>query len=235
MDRDTIQQLIAHFDEMVFERRADVLKSVLSQRTRHLCIVLEDIFNPMNASAVARSCECFGVQDIHTMENWNECDFSREVTMGAHDWLSFHHYQAEELGEHHNHSATKECLLKLKTQGYRLIATTPHESNVTLETVPLEEPVALVFGSELRGISDVALDLVDDRLSIPMQGFTESLNLSVTVAICLQQLTARLRASNIHWQLPEEQSEDIYLDWLRQSVKNSEVIERIFLERLSKV
>ncbi|MEM1427250.1 MAG: RNA methyltransferase, partial [Cyanobacteria bacterium P01_H01_bin.130] len=112
--------LIAHFQEFLTENRRDRFRTVLSKRTRQITVVLEDIYQPHNASAVLRSCDGFGVQDIHTIETRNDFSPNRNVSIGADRWLTLHrHNQA-------NANNTTACLSKLKSQGYTLVATTPH-------------------------------------------------------------------------------------------------------------
>ncbi|MEI7982949.1 MAG: RNA methyltransferase, partial [Bacteroidota bacterium] len=176
------------------------------------------------ASAVLRSCDCFGIQDVHIIENRNKYEVNPDVALGASKWLNLFRYSGFE-------NNTVMCLKSLKQKGYRLVATSPHLNDFTPETLPLEKKTALLFGTELAGLTPAALDLADDFIKIPMVGFTESLNISVSAAIFLQTLTHRLRLSNVPWQLNKTEQDEIMLAWLRQSVNKSEVIIRELLKK----
>jgi tRNA (guanosine-2'-O-)-methyltransferase len=217
--------LIEYLSQFVSERRVQLFDAVLDQRTRYITLVLEDIYQPHNASAVLRSCECFGIQDVHLIENVNEYRISPEVALGSNKWLSiFRHNQQK--------SNTSLALHSLKDKGYRIVATSPHKNDCNLEDFDLQKgKTALVFGSELTGLSDEALEIADEFVKIPMTGFTESLNISVTAAICVHYLTGKLKKDpSIFWEIPKDEKQEIKLSWLRNSIKNSDIIEKRFLE-----
>jgi tRNA (guanosine-2'-O-)-methyltransferase len=219
------EHLIQYLSGFVTERRLKLFDSVLEQRTRYLTIALEDIFQPHNASAVLRSCECFGVQDIHIIENQNTWEISKDVALGSHKWLNIHRYNQ-------NPENTVEALKQIKNNGYRIIATSPHKRNHNLEDFDVTGgKFALLFGSELNGLSKAALDAADGFLRIPMNGFTESLNISVTAAICIHHLTSAIRKKNIKWQLTNSEKQEIKLDWLKQSIRRSELIIKAYYEQ----
>lgn len=215
------RSLVSYLSRFVTEERYQKFRDIIINRTRHITIALEDIFQPHNASAVLRTCDCFGIQDVHIIENRNKYEVNPDVALGSSKWLDIIKYNGSDEN-------TLACLNDLKNQGYRLVATTPHESGFVPETLPLERKIALLFGTELAGLSDVAMDMADDFIRIPMVGFTESLNISVSAAILIQSLTQRLRTSDIPWQLTETEIEHILLNWLRRSINNSEIIIRGF-------
>jgi tRNA (guanosine-2'-O-)-methyltransferase len=144
-----------------------------------------------------------------------------DVALGSSKWLNLIHYNS-------NRDNTITCLNNLKQQGYRLIATSPHKDDFTPESLPLEQKSVLIFGTELAGLTTVALEMADDFIKIPMVGFTESLNISVSAAIFIQTLTSRLRASAIQWQLSGEEQSEIMVHWLKNSIKKSEHLVRDF-------
>jgi tRNA (guanosine-2'-O-)-methyltransferase len=218
--------LIAFLQEYVTPERLEKFHQVLSQRTRHLTVVLEDIYQSQNASAVLRSCECFGIQDVHIIENSNLFDINPEVVMGASKWLSLHRYNQQEFN-------TISCLKSLRDKGYRLIATSPDPGGVSLDALPLEQKTALLFGTELEGLSPQALEMADGHMHIPMMGFTESFNISVSVAICLHHLTRKLHNGSINWQLPAGDYQQLLLEWIKKSIKSADALERFFLENQS--
>ncbi len=225
MSNEEKQQLIAFFKTFVTEQRFEKMMHVLSLRTEYITVVLEDIYQPHNASAVLRSCDAFGIQDVHIIENRNKYRINPGVALGSSQWLTLHRYDRDE-------SNTMEAMESLKEKGYRIIATTPYSTNVSLEKFNLEEgKTALLFGTEMYGLSETALSHADVYMQIPMYGFVESFNISVSCAISIHHLTYRLRNSSIKWQIDEDRRIDILLDWFRRSIKRSEVYEKIFYEQ----
>jgi len=220
------EKLTEHLSQFISDRRLHLFDTLLNLRTRYLTVVLEDIFQAHNASAVLRSCECFGVQDVHIIENYNEYRISPDVALGANKWLSLFHYNRQQQN-------TSQTLESLKNQGYRIIATTPHKNDRNLEEFDIKKgKFALVFGAELKGLSPISLDMADEFVKIPMVGFTESLNVSVTAALCIHHLTSKLRNDpDIQWRLTKDEKLEIKLNWLRNSIKKSALIEKEFLDQ----
>lgn len=218
------KELIHYLKQFVSETRRAKFDQVLNYRTRHIAMVLEDIYQPHNASAVLRSCDIFGIQDIHIIENKNAYTVNKDIAMGSPKWLTLHKYRKSE-----NNSL--ECIRQLKEQGYRIVATTPHERDCVLDELPVDQPLALFMGTELTGISDTVREHADEFVKIPMYGFTESFNISVTAALCLQVLVRKLHASDIDWHLKEQEKEELLLKWLRNSIPKVELIEKDFAQR----
>jgi tRNA (guanosine-2'-O-)-methyltransferase len=215
--------LVIHFSDFMTDRRNELFRRIAGQRTRYITVVLEDIFQSHNASAVLRSCEVFGIQDVHFIENRFQYELNPDIALGSWKWLTLNRY----AGSPEN---TTACLTKLKSEGYRIIATTPHKRDTTAVNLDLEKgKVALLFGTELEGLSANALSMADEFLKIPMVGFTESLNISVSTALIVHQLTERLRNSSIKWQLEENEITTLLLQWMRNSIKMSESIEKKFI------
>ena len=220
------EELINYLESFILESRKQTLDKVLSCRTRYITFVLEDLFQPHNASAVLRSCDCFGIQDIHIIENKNKYAPNIEIAMGSEQWLTLKKYNKLE----HN---SKLALNELKNQGYRIIATSLKPKSIALNDFDLNKgKCAIVFGTELTGISDVVTEMADEFITIPMVGFTESLNISVAAALIAQNLTDRLRNSDLNWQIPNIEKLDIKLTWLRNSIKKVNLIERRFFEKM---
>jgi tRNA (guanosine-2'-O-)-methyltransferase len=189
------------------ERRAKIEKNA-HERTRYVTVVLEDIFQAHNTSAVLRSCDCFGVQDVHIIEQKHHYTLHESVAKGASQWLTINRYNAKD------HNNTELCFQTLREQGYHIAATTPHTNDLLIEELPLDHKVALVFGTEQEGLSKYALEHADYFVKIPMYGFTESLNISVSTGISLYETTKRLRASATQWRLSEEEIITLELEWL---------------------
>ncbi len=219
------KELIEHLASYLTPNRQALFNSVLQQRTRYLTVVLEDIFQPQNASAVLRTCDCFGIQDVHIIENRNDFEVDREVAMGASKWLSLKKYNQLEQN-------SLEAIRQLKGNGYRIVATSPHINDQELHNFDMSKgKAALVFGSELPGISEIIKDEADEFLKIPMYGFTESFNISVSAAIILHHLTLKMKQdAAIEWNLSQEEQQEIKLEWIRRSIKRSELIEQRFRE-----
>ena len=217
------KKLLAYFEGYLTDKRKCTFNNVLDNRTRHFTVVLEDIYQAHNASAVLRTCDIFGVQDIHAIENKYTNKVSRHVAKGSQKWLNINRYRTD--GDN-----TKICLNSLKDKGYQIIATTPHNNSCLLQDFDVTKKSAFVFGVEAEGVSDYVMDNADGFLKIPMVGFTESLNISVAAAIILQDVTTKLRNSDVKWQLSEEEKEILYFDWVKKTIKNVDKIEEHYLK-----
>jgi tRNA (guanosine-2'-O-)-methyltransferase len=209
--------------EYMTPERIALFEEVIQSRTKHVAVVLEDPYQPHNASAVLRSCDCFGIQNVHVIENQNEFNVNKNVALGAGKWLNIHKYHSQQ-------NNTRFCLDHLKASGYRIVATSPHEGT-EIGDLDLTSPMALVFGTELEGISDTVVEMADEMTRIPMYGFTESFNISVATALCLYQVTQNMRQSDVDWHFSEKEQLAIKLVWAKSSVKDSAaIIERKILD-----
>lgn len=214
-----LSEEIKYLEQFTTERRKQLFHRIAAKRTNYITVVLEDIFQPHNASAVLRSCDCFGIHNVHIIENRNTYHVNPEVALGSDKWLSITKYKSKRQN-------SAQAIDKLKKFGYRIIATTPHRDDIDLEQFDLlQGKFALMFGTELSGLSDTALDMADEYLKIPMHGFTESFNISVSAAIILHFLTHKLRNSTkIKWNLSDAEKNEIILHWLKVTVKDSDRI-----------
>lgn len=199
-------------------RKARFLK-VLSTRTNHFTVAMEDIFQLHNTSAVMRSCEVFGIQQLNVIEEKYGKSIDKEIAMGAQKWVDVNRFEN-----------ISDCITTLKGKGYQIIATTPHENDCMLDDFDISKPSALFFGTERDGLSQEVLDQADGFLKIPMVGFTESLNISVSAAIIIQNLMGRLHKSELDWQLSEEEILEKRLAWARNSIKDIKRIEKRYFE-----
>jgi len=224
MDEATQNKLTAHFLLYISDRRRDLLQQVLSQRTRHITMVLEDIYQSQNASAVIRTCECMGVQDIHIIENESKFSVNKDVVKGSVKWVDIMKYQKEKGAD--------LCFEQLKKKGYKILVTDPSPDGVSIYDVDIHEKIALVMGNELKGTSDRAISHADLKVKIPMYGFTESMNISVSAAICLNTLIPKLHQSEVSWQLTADEIVDIRFRWLRKMMKRPEIMEKEFLKSI---
>ena len=221
----TKEKLLNHLLSFVSEERKKRFNEVLKYRTRHISVLLEDIYQPHNASAVLRSCDLTGVLDVHIIENKNEYDVNPEVALGSSKWLYLIKYNNKK-------DNTLNAINTLKKSGYTVVATTPHKNAHDLDSLPIDKKIVVLFGTELTGLSDIAIESADEHLRIPMYGFTESYNISVSAAISLFTLSQRLRASSINWKLSDDEVTDVMLDWARRSISRSEIIEKHFIDNM---
>lgn len=213
--------LTQYLEGFVSERRRGRLKEVLEERTNHVTVVLEDVYQSHNFSAVLRSADIFGIQSINFIENRNKYKISEDVSMGSTQWLTLNRYQ-----KHENN--TKTCLSELKAKGYKIVATSLHKNSVTLRELDVTQPIALVFGTELTGITKDVEDMADEFVKLPMYGFTESFNISVCAALCMYDLSTKIRKEIPNYHLSDQEKEDIYIEWLKASVKKHDLIIKEF-------
>lgn len=221
------KKLINHFNEFIVDERRELFEKKIQERTKHITIVLENIYQGRNISASIRSADCFGIQDVHIIENNNLFNQDPSVSIGSEKWISLYRYNQKKQN-------TKDTINKLKRDGYKIIVTTPHAKAKTLYDLNISNKNALLFGSEGDGCSEIALNMADEKIKIPLYGFSESFNISVSVALCLQHLTFKLRKSNFNWKLTNQEKEKIMLQWLKKSINSSNKIEELFINNLKK-
>ena len=223
------KEYMHYLEQFVTEKRRSLFKKVLEDRTRHFTVAIEDIYQPQNAAAVVRSCEVFGIQDVHVIENKYNFYASNQVAKGAQKWLSFHNFSDRETPN------TSNCIDSLREKGYQIVATTPHNDASMLPDFDVTKKTAFFFGVEKEGLSDEVLEKADGSLKIPMVGFTESLNISVAAAIILHDVTSRVKASGVPWQLSDEEKAELYLEWLEKSIKSIKRIKEHYFKKLGSV
>lgn len=213
-------ELLEHLQTYLTDHRNARFQKVLSERTRHFTVVTEDVYQLHNTSAVMRTCDVFGIQDLHVVEEKVSKRIDKEIAMGAQKWVDFKRYHS-----------IKECISNLKSSGYQIIATTPHENSTMLHEFDVSKKSAFFFGREMDGLSDKVMNEADGFLKIPMYGFTESLNISVSAAIILQSVVSKMKQSNVNWELSEEEKFDVEMQWLKKTIKASEeIIERYYVD-----
>lgn len=219
--------VLQYISQYVTEHKRNFIEKVLAQRTRYVTIVLEDIYQSQNASAVIRTCECMGIQDVHIVENSNKYSANRNVLKGADKWVTLHRYRDK------TNNQTQICFQQLRNKGYRIIAADPGEFNHAVHEMDLSQPVAIVMGNELHGLSPYTYQHCDERVTIPMYGFTGSLNISVSAALCIQSVIRRIHNTDIPVGLSIEEKEALRYDWYKKIVKRSSIIEREFLRTIA--
>ena len=188
-----------YLEGFLTDNRKEKFLKVLGNRTNHFTVAIEDVFQLHNTSAVMRSCEVFGVQQLNVVEEKFGKSIDKEIAMGAQKWVDVNRYES-----------ISNCVESLKNKGYQIIATTPHENDCFMDDFDISKPSALFFGTERDGLSEEVMKNADGFLKIPMVGFTESLNISVSAAITLQNLKR--------------------LQWAKNSIKDIKRIEARYYE-----
>ena len=212
--------LLEYLEDFISENRKQRFLDVLKNRTKHFTIAMEDVYQMHNTSAVMRSCEVFGIQELNVIEQKYGKSIDKQIAMGAQKWV--------DIKEHEDAAS---CVKSLREQGYQIIATTPHNESCLIHEFDITKPSALFFGTEINGLSEDIMNNADGYLKIPMVGFTESLNISVSAAIIIQDITNRLRNSTIDWKLSEEEILEKRLDWTRKTIKDAAFVESKFYEK----
>lgn len=152
---------------------------MLGRRQPSLTVVLEDVHDPWNASAVLRSCDAVGVLDVHLVyvnDPPPRKAFDRKTSGSAAKWIRLH-----------THTSIETCYDYLRVRGFTIFASALRADSQDVYDLDFRNPTALVLGNEMRGISDLAADLADGTYLIPMQGMVESLNISVACAVSLYE------------------------------------------------
>jgi tRNA (guanosine-2'-O-)-methyltransferase len=211
---------LAYLEGFLTESRKERFNSVLKNRTNHFTIAMEDIYQLHNTSAVMRSCEVFGIQQLNVVEQRFGKRIDSEIAMGAQKWVDINCY-----------ATMQECINAVKEKGYQIIATTPHNDSCLLHEFDITKRSAIFFGTERDGLSKEVLDQADGYLKIPMVGFTESLNISVSAAIIIESITSRLRQSNLNWNLSEEEQLEKRLAWAKNTIKDIKGIEERYYSK----
>jgi len=210
--------LLEHLESYLTENRLERFDTVIQQRTKHFTVATEDVYQLHNTSAVIRSCDVFGIQEVNIVEERNSKRIDREIAMGAQKWVDLNRYHS-----------IKHCIKAVKDKGYQIVATTPHTKDCMLHEFDVTKKSCFFFGRETQGLSQEVLEEADVYLKIPMSGFTESLNISVSAAIILQHVTTKLKQTKIDWRLTKEEQLNKRLDWCKETIKSyDEIIERFY-------
>ena len=218
----SVKEQVEYLSEFVTDYKNDLFRRLIAERTSYVTMVLEDFYQQHNCSAVLRSCDCFGIQNVHIIENMNTFTDNSEISMGASDWLTIHRHRKRE-------NNTIETIDILKSQGYRIIATTPHEQDTFIDQIDLHKgKMAFCMGTELTGLSDDVLTRADEFVKVPMYGFTESYNVSVCAALLMYSVVQRLRQTEIDWHLSDEERDQVIFAWYKRSIKASAQILKRF-------
>ncbi len=214
-------KLLEHLETFLTEHRKEKFLRVLAQRTKHFTVATEDVYQLHNTSAVIRTCDVFGIQEVNIIEELNSKRIDSEIAMGAQKWVDLNRFQT-----------VKDAIIDLKQKGYQIVATTPHTTETLLNDFDITQKACFFFGRETEGLSQEVLEAADCYLAIPMFGFTESLNISVSAAIILQHVTTKLKQSAIDWRLSDQEQFDKRMDWIKKTIKSyDDIVERFYEDK----
>jgi len=199
--------------KMLSDSKQFLIEKNVAHRTNHITVAVEHFGQSHNPSAVVRTCDCFGVQNVYIIAR-KKYKVNRDVAMGAGKWITEHRYAQVD---------TMHCLQEIKEKGYKIIATSPHAEKSIFD-LDISQPVCLLFGTEKHGLSETVFEAADETVSIPMYGFTESFNISVSVALCLQALRQKMEQEVSNWKLSEDEQVALKLEWCRNILRNGEAV-----------
>src|SRR5690554_4805342 len=220
------EKLLQALYQIITPEKVEKFERIAAERTRHVTVAVENLYQEHNASAVMRSCDCFGIQDLHIIEQDNKFSVNRDIALGAAQWVNHYHYTDKLY-------PTTTCIQSLKDKGYKIAATTSHTDAYSINNVPIDEPIAFLFGTEQTGLSEKALDLSDYYVKIPMVGFTESFNISVSAALTINTIRTRLeKYDEFNWKLSQEEQTRLKIEWCKKIIKNSDNVVKDFLRRI---
>ncbi|AZA53550.1 TrmH family RNA methyltransferase [Chryseobacterium sp. G0201] len=180
--------------------------------------VMDDVYQFRNAAAIIRSVEACGFHKVVAMEEENVFDPNLTVTKGAETWV-----EVEKMPKN------IDSLQKIKDRGYKILAVSLEKNAVMLPDYQITEPIALVFGTEMAGVSEEVIDFADETLAIPMYGFTRSFNVSVAAGICMYELKQKLINSNLDYKLSDEKLLKMKIRWAVNSMQSGQQIFQKYL------
>jgi tRNA (guanosine-2'-O-)-methyltransferase len=194
--------------------RVERLKEVLASRTVSVTLVLENLHKDYNISAILRTCESFGIQDVHVVPQPGEGKVFKTITQGCHKWLTIH-----------RHEDVSTCFKILKKKGFKILAGAFGQDAPPLDQTDFSGRVALVFSNELEGANPEVLDQVDGFFVIPMTGFSQSLNVSVAAGIVIHHvLRYKLERGEELERIPSDEAGRMLGEWVKKSVRKADEV-----------
>lgn len=219
----TNKEIIQYLKKFITDERYSLFNNVLNNRTRYISLFIENIYQSHNASAIIRTAEALGIQDIVIFERKNSFSINEEITLGAQKWITIKKYNE-------NQTSVKKVIEYYKEQDYRIIGTVLDQNSISLNDLNIKKgKMMFLFGTEKEGLTDEIKTFVDEYVKIPMYGFTQSFNVSVSAGITLSCVMNKLRQSNIQFLLSSEEKEKLMIDWLVKSIPMGEKILERFL------
>ncbi len=216
--KNRLQETFDYLKQFLTDERLSKIEHFSQESSDFVLPVMEDVYQFRNAAAIVRSVEACGFHHVVALEEENVFNPNLKVTKGAETWV-----KVEKMPNN------LDSLKEIKNRGYKILAVSPENNATMLPDYEVKEPIALVFGTELEGVSDEILDFADETLAIPMYGFTKSFNVSVAAAICMYELKQKLMKSNLNYKLSNEKLLELKIRWAKNSIKSSEQILERFL------
>ena len=218
--KNRLQETFDYLKQFLTDERLSKIEHFSQESSDFVLPVMEDVYQFRNAAAIVRSVEACGFHHVVALEEENVFNPNLKVTKGAETWV-----KVEKMPNN------LDSLKEIKSRGYKILAVSPEKNATMLPDYEVKEPIALVFGTELEGVSDEILDFADETLAIPMYGFTKSFNVSVAAAICMYELKQKLMKSGIDYKLSEEKLLEMKIRWTVNSIRSGEELLERFLNR----
>lgn len=216
--KNRLQETFDYLKQFLTDERLSKIEHFSQESSDFVLPVMEDVYQFRNAAAIVRSVEACGFHHVVALEEENVFNPNLKVTKGAETWV-----KVEKMPNN------LDSLKEIKNRGYKILAVSPENNATMLPDYEVNEPIALVFGTELEGVSDEILDFADETLAIPMFGFTKSFNVSVAAAICMYELKQKLMKSGIDYKLSEEKLLEMKIRWTVNSIRSGEELLERFL------
>lgn len=216
-------ELYEYLKEFLTEDKLKKIENLVNFRTEFVVPVIEDIYQFRNAAAIVRSMEAFGFQSLYALQNRNEFSPETTVSRGADKWIDINYM-----------SSGLESLIKIKEKGYQMVAVSPEKNAIPIHDFIIDKPTALIFGTEFKGVTKQTLNFADYSLSIPMKGFTESLNVSVAAGICFYEFRKQLERSKLDWKISDERKINLKTQWAINSISSGKEIAEYYLKKINK-
>ena len=217
--KNRLQETFDYLKQFLTDERLSKIEHFSQESSDFVLPVMEDVYQFRNAAAIVRSVEACGFHHVVALEEENVFNPNLKVTKGAETWV-----KVEKMPNN------LDSLKEIKNRGYKILAVSPENNATMLPDYKVKEPIALVFGTELEGVSDEILDFADETLAIPMYGFTKSFNVSVAAAICMYELKQMLMKSGIDYKLSEEKLLEMKIRWTVNSIRSGEELLERFLK-----
>ncbi|MFT3920655.1 TrmH family RNA methyltransferase [Cloacibacterium sp.] len=218
--KDKLQETFDYLKQFLTDERLSKIEHFSKESSDFVLPVMEDVYQFRNAAAIVRSVEACAFHHVVALEEENVFNPNLKVTKGAETWV-----QVEKMPNN------IDSLKEIKNRGYRILAVSPEKNATMLPDYEIKEPIALVFGTELEGVSDEVLGFADETLAIPMYGFTKSFNVSVAAAICMYELKQKLMKSGIDYKLSDEKLLEMKIRWTVNSIRSGEELLERFLKK----
>lgn len=213
MQMSDLAQTYEYLKQFLTEERLAKIEHFSQESSDFVLPVVEDVYQFRNAAAIVRSVEACGFHKVVALQEEYSFEPNLRVTKGADTWV-----EVEKLPRN------MESFQNIKDRGYKIVVVSLENNAKMLPEYEITEPIALVFGTEMEGVSQEILDFADETLAIPMYGFTRSFNVSVAASICMYELKQKLIKSDIDYKLSEEKLLRMKILWAVNSMRSGQQI-----------